>query len=66
MSEYLQEPDTLVNKPLDFAKYSEIYDPEAEDTREKLINFILMQADTYKQELDADVSPLTIRHSDFK
>lgn len=42
--------------PLEFAKYAEVYDLDLEDTKEKLVNFILLQAETYKKELTADVS----------
>lgn len=51
-----------MQKPLEFAKYAEVYDLELEDTKEKLVNFILMQAETYKTELESDVSYFSSTH----
>lgn len=60
---YLTPVEDLKNTDLDFNRFKEIYDRDAEDTHEKLITFIMTQAQTYKNELEHDVSPTHIRHS---
>ena len=61
---YLTPVEELKNTDLDFNRFKEIYDRDAEDTQEKLITFILTQAQTYKNELESDVSTtLPLRHS---
>ena len=60
---YLTPVEDLKNTDLDFNRFKEIYDRDAEDTKEKLITFILTQAQTYKNELESDVSTYPLRHS---
>lgn len=42
----------LENIKLGFSKYAEVYDKENPETKKKLIDFIMAQADQYHKELE--------------